>query len=118
MTTARVALVTGVSGHVAGAMAERLQVGGYRVRALVRTTSQATAAAQHGWLPVHGDLADPQSLLRAVAGVAVVVHAAAFLGADRTLAEAVNVAGTRHLAEAALHGFGQTLAALINQARG
>ncbi len=71
-----VALVTGVSGHAAGVMADRLRAGGFEVRALVRTPDQAEAAAQRGLVPVPGDLTAPESLRPAVAGVSVVVHAA------------------------------------------
>jgi nucleoside-diphosphate-sugar epimerase len=98
-----VALVTGVSGHAAGVMADRLRAGGFEVRALVRTPGQARAAAQRGLVPVPGDLTAPRSLAPAVAGARVVVHAAAYAGADPALAGQVNVAGTRWLAEAARH---------------
>ena len=98
-----VALVTGVSGHPAGVMADRLRAGGLEVRALVRTPDQAEAAAQRRLVLVPGDLTAPESLRPAVAGVSVVVHAAAYVGADPGPAGQVNVAGTRWLAEASLH---------------
>jgi len=101
MAGTKAALVTGVSGHVAGAMAERLGAAGFEVRVLVRTAGQA-AAVRHGLVPVRGDLADAESLRRAVEGSTVVVHAAAYLGLDHRLAYEVNVEGTRRLAEAAL----------------
>jgi dihydroflavonol-4-reductase len=99
MADSKVALVTGVSGHVAAAMAARLRMDGFRVRGLVRTADQAAAAARRGWEPVRGDLTAPETLRAAVDGVAVVVHAAAYLGLDWSLAETVNVHGTRWLAE-------------------
>ena len=102
MPGTRTVLVSGVSGHVAGAMADRLSAGGLRVRAMVRTPDQARMAARRGWLPVTGDLGVPESLRPAADGADLVVHAAAYLGRDRDVAEAVNVAGTRWLAEAAL----------------
>jgi dihydroflavonol-4-reductase len=102
MAGVRTVLVTGVSGHVAGAMAARLAAGGLRVRVLVRTPDQAHLAVQAGWRPVTGDLAAPSSLGAAVDGADLVVHAAAYLGPDQDVAEAVNVEGTRHLAQAAL----------------
>jgi nucleoside-diphosphate-sugar epimerase len=49
MPGVRTVLVTGVSGHVAGAMADRLAAGGLRVRAMVRTPDQAHMAARRGW---------------------------------------------------------------------
>lgn len=95
-------LVTGVTGHAAAAMAGRMRACGLQVRVLVRTAGQASWAAQRGWEPVRGDLRDPHSLAAALDGISLVVHAAAYLGQDRALAEAVNVAGTRSLADAAL----------------
>jgi nucleoside-diphosphate-sugar epimerase len=100
--TLRTALVTGVSGHVASRLAERLQAAGVHVRALVRAPEQAEAAAARGMEPWRGDLTEPGTLAEAVAGVGLVVHAAAYLGQDWDLAQAVNADGTRHLAEAAL----------------
>jgi nucleoside-diphosphate-sugar epimerase len=57
MPGVRTVLVTEVSGHVAGAMADRLAAGALRVRAMVRTPDQARMAARRGWRPVTGDLA-------------------------------------------------------------
>jgi nucleoside-diphosphate-sugar epimerase len=102
MADVRTVLVTGVSGHVAGAMADRLAAGGLRVRVMVRTPAQARIAVQAGWQPVTGDLAAPGSLGASVDGADLVVHAAAYLGKDKDLAQAVNVEGTRQLAQAAL----------------
>jgi len=102
MADVRMVLVTGVSGHAAGAMAARLAAGGLRVRVLVRTPAQARVAVQAGWQPVTGDLSAPGSLGAAVEGADLVVHAAAYLGRDKDLAEAVNVEGTRQLARVAL----------------
>lgn len=100
--TQRTALVTGVSGHVGQALAERLQAAGMRVRALVRTSAQEESASSRGMEPRSGDLLDPRTLRDAVTGAEVVVHAAGYLGPDLVKAEAVNVAGTRHMAETAL----------------
>ena len=100
--TIRTALVTGVSGHVGRALAERLSAAGMLVRALVRTSDQAESAVRHGLIACHGDLLAPRTLRDAVTGAHVVVHAAAYLGPDLVRAEAVNVAGTRHLAETSL----------------
>ncbi len=94
--------MTGVSGHVGRALAERLQAAGVIVRALVRTPAQADSAARRDLEPRHGDLLAPRTLREAVTGADVVVHAAAYLGQDALRAEAVNVAGTRYLAETSL----------------
>jgi nucleoside-diphosphate-sugar epimerase len=95
------ALVTGVSGAVGPALARRLATGGFDVRALVRSDEQSRAVADAGWSPVCGDLLDATSLTSALTDVEVVVHAAAYLGADWDLAQAVNVEGTAALARAA-----------------
>jgi nucleoside-diphosphate-sugar epimerase len=95
-------LVTGVSGRASGTLAERMQAGGFRVRALVRTAGQAAEAELNGWVPVRGDLTRPESLPAALAGASVVVHGAAYIGDDWDRSLAVNVDGSRALAEAAL----------------
>src|ERR1022692_849801 len=67
-------LVTGASGflgwHVARLLAER----GHRVRALVRPASKIRELDVE---PVVGDLRDPASIERAVAGCGLVFHVAA-----------------------------------------
>jgi len=100
--TIRIALVTGVSGHVGRVLAERLQAAGVLVRALVRTPAQAESAVRRGMEPRHGDLLAPRTLREAVSDADLVVHAAGCLGPDLAKAEAVNVAGTRHMAETSL----------------
>lgn len=95
-------LVTGTSGHAGGVLARRLQEGGYNVRALVRTEEQASVARQSGWEPFLGDLTQPSTLAAAVRGVNFVLHVAAYQQDDRSTAQAVNVDGTRSLAEHAL----------------
>jgi len=74
MPGVRTVLVTGVSGHVAGAMADRPTAGGLRVRATVRTPDQARMAARRDWRPVTGDLAAAGSLGAVVDGADLVVH--------------------------------------------
>lgn len=100
-TTPKV-LVTGTSGHAGGVLARRLHEGGYSVRALVRTEEQASIARQSGWEPFLGDLTQPSTLTPALRGVNFVLHAAAYQRDDRSIAHAVNVDGTRSLAEHAL----------------
>src|SRR5260221_12913751 len=66
MPGVRTVLVTGVSGHPTGAMADRLAAGGLRVRAMVRTPDHARMAAQRragrvvhiSTMSVHGARAD------------------------------------------------------------
>ena len=95
-------LVTGVSGHVGWHLAGRVSNGGFVVRALVRTDEQAQRASEQGWIPVRGDLTDPPTLSRALEGVDLVVHNAAYLGEQAPLARSVNVEGTREMAERSL----------------
>jgi len=95
-------LVTGVSGHVGGHLAARLSKGGLAVRALVRTDGQAVGATARGWTPIRGNLTDPPSLSRALEGVDLVVHNAAYLGTPGPLYRTVNVDGTREMAERSL----------------
>lgn len=111
-------LVTGASGYVGRAIALRLVAAGARVRGLVRTGARPLPA---GVEAVPGDLRDPPSLVRAVAGADAVVHAAAHLGGGpRSTHARVTVAGTAavlaaaraagvrrvvHLSTVAVHGW-------------
>ena len=99
--TSESVLITGVTGHAAWAMAAALAAYGFRTKALVRDADQRNTVADGGHEPVVGDLTDPDSLAQAVVGVDVVVHAAVYGGAAWDQAQAVNVDGTRLLAEAA-----------------
>ena len=95
-------LVTGATGKVGSRLAKRLAGRGDRVRALVRDAARAAELSEAGIGLVVGDLLDPGSLRRAVRGVDVVVHCAAFFrGATPEQAAAVNDLGTRQLAAAA-----------------
>lgn len=94
-------LVTGASGflgwHVAHLLAER----GYKVRALCRPSSQIRELEVER---VTGDLCDPESLARAVAGCELVFHVAADYRLWSKHPEELyrsNVEGTRNLLEAA-----------------
>jgi len=94
-------LVTGASGflgwHVARVLLER----GYSVRALVRAGSKV---ADLDVDTVTGDLRDPDSLERAVAGCGLVFHVAAdyrLWAKDPRELYRSNVDGTHHLLEAA-----------------
>jgi dihydroflavonol-4-reductase len=94
-------LVTGASGflgyHVARLLVER----GHTVRALVRPSSRIRDLEVE---PVLGDLRDPDSIVRAVAGCGLVFHVAAdyrLWAADPSELYRSNVDGTRHVLEAA-----------------
>jgi nucleoside-diphosphate-sugar epimerase len=96
-------LVTGGSGFVGRTLIPLLVKQGYQVRALARSAEAARAVQVLGAHPVEGDLASPESLLRAVQGANAVVHLAAHVkdwGARDEFARA-NIEGTQHLLEAA-----------------
>ena len=89
-------LVTGATGAVGSAAVRGLAAAGGRVRALVRGDASVDGAAEIA----RGDLADVESLRRAVTGCALVVHCAADLSARPDTSTAVNVDGVRHLVDA------------------
>jgi dihydroflavonol-4-reductase len=94
-------LVTGASGFVGWHVARLLSSRGHRVRALVRPSSQLRELDAE---PVTGDLRDPDSLARAVAGCGLVFHVAAdyrLWAPDPDELYRSNVDGTRNLLEAA-----------------
>jgi dihydroflavonol-4-reductase len=94
-------LVTGASGFLGWHVARTLTGRGHRVRALVRPTSKLQELDVE---PVIGDLRDPASLERAVAGCKLVFHVAAdyrlWSRHPRELYDS-NVEGTRNLLRAA-----------------
>ncbi len=101
MTAVKPTLVTGASGFVGWHVARMLLERGQRVRALVRAASRVRELEVE---VVAGDLRDPESLRRAVAGCAVVYHVAAdyrLWARDARELYRSNVDGTRNLLEAA-----------------
>jgi dihydroflavonol-4-reductase len=97
-------LVTGASGFVGSAVARALLAAGEPVRALVRSGSARGLPADLPLEPAVGDLDDPQSLARAVAGCSALFHVAADYRLWVPEPEAMyrtNVAGTRALLVAA-----------------
>jgi uncharacterized protein YbjT (DUF2867 family) len=70
MTSDRTTLITGVTGHQGGAVAQALQSSGLRLRGLTRKpeSEQAAALARRGIDVVKGDLDDEATLRRALAG--------------------------------------------------
>ena len=95
------ALVTGATGFLGWHVAHLLSEKGYRVRALCRPSSQFRELEAER---VPGDLRDPESLAKAVAGCELVFHVAAdyrlWAQNPRELYDS-NVAGTRNILEAA-----------------
>jgi dihydroflavonol-4-reductase len=106
-------LVTGASGFVGAAVVRALLAEGRRVRVLVRPTSPRTNFQDLDVEVATGDLLDPASIDRAVAGSAAVMHVAAdyrlWVRDPKELYRA-NVDGTRAVLEAALrHGVGRVV---------
>jgi dihydroflavonol-4-reductase len=95
--------LTGATGFVGSHVLDALLASGYSVRALVRG-SPARLAPRPGVTAVSGDVRDGGALVPALRGCRYLVHVAAgysFAPRDRAELEAVNVAGTRSLLEAA-----------------
>ena len=99
------AFVTGATGMIGSHLVRRLLEEGWRVRALVRTTSDTRLLESWGVDLVEGDVSDPAGSFTPVLEDAdYVFHLAAMVSDWAPLAEMVrvNVEGTRHLAEAAI----------------
>lgn len=62
-------LLTGITGNIGGATARALLAKGVKFRALVRDLAKAAPWAEKGVELVQGDLEDPESVRRALAGI-------------------------------------------------
>ena len=97
-------LITGGTGLIGGRLAERLQTEeSAQVVALARHPEKGRWLAKFGVEVCPGDVTDPVSLERAIAGCDIVFHAAAWVSEKGTQTEvnAVNVAGTENVIRAA-----------------
>lgn len=97
-------LITGITGFIGGHLAERLLGEGLAVRGLARQPEAAGWLVKLGAEVVPGDLLEPASLARAVAGCDIVLHAAAWTGGaglNSAQAWATNVTATGDLLQAA-----------------
>ncbi len=99
-----VTLVTGASGFVGSHVVRKLLGRGVRVRVLLRTTSPLRNLQGLEVERCFGDLADPDSLRRALKGCSTLYHVAAdyrLWSADPSGLYRTNVQGTRALLEVA-----------------
>lgn len=100
-------LVTGATGAVGPRLVEMLCQAGWQVRVLARQRPPATLFPAQVEICL-GEITDPAAVRDAVQGVQVVFHLAALLHISnpspelRPMYEQINVAGTRHVVEAAL----------------
>jgi 2-alkyl-3-oxoalkanoate reductase len=121
VSSGRSVLVTGATGLLGSHLAEKLTDQGYRVRALVRSSSDTGFLEGLGVAIQRGDLTDPTVCDRAVRDVSLVFHCAAKvgdwgswkefqaggIGATRTLAEAAARAGVErfvHISSTSAYG--------------
>ncbi|MBI3407197.1 MAG: NAD-dependent epimerase/dehydratase family protein [Planctomycetes bacterium] len=95
-------VITGATGQLGSHIAEQLRAAGEHVRALVRPGSDTRFLSEIGVELAAGDLADPASIRRAVAGASIVYHCAARVsdwGPWSTFENEI-VAGTRNFVAA------------------
>jgi len=98
-------LVTGATGFLGSAIARELLDEGRRVRVLVRRGTDTSNIDGLDVEVAHGDLRDGGSLSKALEGVRVLYHTAAYYSLwdrDKRMIYEINVAGTRNILEAAL----------------
>ncbi len=95
-------LVTGAAGMVGACAVRRAIEEGCDVRAMVRPSSDKTLLQDLRVELVDADMTDPDSLVKAVKGADIVVHAAAHIGdwGPRDRFRAVNVIGLEYLLNA------------------
>jgi len=120
-------LITGINGFIGSHIAERMLHEGYKVRGLVRKTSDLKFLQGLDIEYFYGDITDTASLKEPLKNVNLVIHVAG-LASDwgpYEKFEAINIAGTQNIASAAekqgvkrfvhistvaLHGFGNKTA--------
>jgi dihydroflavonol-4-reductase len=97
------ALVTGANGFVGSHLVEGLLERGYRVRGLVRKTSNLRWLSGLEFEHIYGDIADKDSLKGVFENVDLVFHSAGLTKAkNKEEYFSANAEGTRNLAEACL----------------
>jgi dihydroflavonol-4-reductase len=97
-------LVTGATGHIGNVLIRHLLQRGQKVRAFVLPNDNLTPLNGLDAEIVYGDVLDPASIERALAGVDVVYHMAAIITimpGKNELVQRINVEGTRNMLNAA-----------------
>lgn len=94
-------LVTGATGFIGPHVVHALRARDLSVRALVRNVNRAPRLKAWGAELVEGDVADPNSLRTACAGVDAVIHQVAIIKGARHDFERVMTQGTRNVVAAA-----------------
>jgi dihydroflavonol-4-reductase len=96
--------VTGGNGFIGSRVVRALSTRGYPVRCLLRPGSRTRRIADIQYEPHRGDILEPASLLRGMAGCAGVVHLAGIASWEHIRSPSMRqvvVEGTRHVLEAA-----------------
>src|SRR5262249_26469819 len=102
-------LVTGANGFIGAALTQRLLRDGVAVRAMCRSARNGAPLAQAGAEVVEGDIQDAATTMRYAEGCDVAFHVAAVGKGNFARQQAINVEGTRNVAEAAQRGGAQRL---------
>ena len=95
-------LVTGAGGFIGRHLVARLVREGHSVRALVRRAPPAAWSSETRVEVMHGDLADPAAVDRAVAGARLVYHVGATTRGSPEDFDRGTIAGTRHVVDSVL----------------
>jgi len=102
-STARTVCVTGATGFIGGAVVRRLVSSGWKVRVLIRPSTDSGLLLGPSVNPVTGSLEDVASLHRLLDGVQAVIHCAGVVrGVTKAQFNSVNVDGVGRLAKAAI----------------
>lgn len=99
-------LITGINGFIGSNLSQRLIADGHKVRGLVRKTSDLTFIKGLDIELFYGDITNPDTLLEAVKGVDIVIHAAGFASDWGSYEKfyKINVCGTQNIARASCQG--------------
>ncbi len=102
-STDRTVSVTGATGFIGGAVVRRLVSSGWKVRVLIRPSTDPDILLGPSVTPVIGSLEDVASLHRLLNGAQAVIHCAgAVRGVTKAQFNGVNVDGVGRLAKAAI----------------